>query len=117
MPSLLLMITLSRWALVVQVALELFPGSLQHNESVPSTVAGAVEVRLNGSVDSIFGVYDGHGGAHVSHLLSQRLHRHLLRAQVDSRAAHVTRELMHMHGAARRKQFPRDFRRGFPRNG
>jgi len=69
------------------VALELFAGSLQHNESFalshkesdPAT--GGDRVLHNGSVNAWFGVYDGHGGAYVSHLLAKRLHRHVLHAQ------------------------------------
>ena len=62
--------------------------SLPHNESVQPTEASksagasAGKVLKKGSVNAFFGVYDGHGGAHVSHLLSKRLHRYVLNAQV-----------------------------------
>ena len=58
--------------------------SLPHNESLPHSPksASAGTVLKKGSVNAFFGVYDGHGGAHVSHLLSKRLHRYVLNAQV-----------------------------------
>lgn len=70
------------------VALEMYLDSLPHNESVQPTEAAsksagasAGTVLKKGSVNAFFGVYDGHGGAHVSHLLSKRLHRYVLNAQ------------------------------------